>query len=457
MKLLGEHCIVIGGSIGGLIAARVLADRFERVTIVDRDAAGSTPEQRRPVPQGAHIHALLLAGERVLSALFPGFTATLLSAGALPLRAGVDVAYFLPEGKAYSPGGAMRQPRDLGFDLYSASRELIEQTLRKHTLALPRVRVEPGTVQGLLGTRDRIDGVRCDSAGAPSELRADFVVDSSGRGSRTAAWLGALGVTAAPETLIGVDMAYASAKFELRDEPASPERQWVFRGPPPTYRRSAILARIEGGQWHVTLGGRFGDDPPYDPAGFMAFVRSLHSPRLHEAIGGARRITDIVPYKFPSSVRRHCERMPALPERWLALGDAICSFNPVYGQGMSVAALHGQALRHILDERAQRHEDTALDGVGLDFFAAAAGLCEQPWSLAASQDFAFPQTRGERPAGLAERRRYAAVLESLIPEHPTLHRLLAEVVNLTQPSSAVGEEPWRSLAMARLAGGQSAA
>jgi 2-polyprenyl-6-methoxyphenol hydroxylase-like FAD-dependent oxidoreductase len=451
MNTLGEHAVVIGGSIAGLMAARVLSGHFERVTVIERDSVAANAAERRGAPQAAHIHALLLAGERVLSSLYTGFAAGLQQAGAVPLRAGRDIAYFLPGGKAYSPGGAMKAPRDLGFDLYGASRALIEHCVREHTRRLPNVRLETATAHGLLCNGASIHGVRWEQAGRMGHLPTDLVVDAGGRGTRAAHWLAQLGFGPPPETVIGVDMAYASARFRLRDDDAEPERQLVFRGPAPTHRRSAILGRIEGGLWHLTLAGRFGEDPPFDDAGFRAFARSLHSPRLHQLIDGAERVGEIVQYQFPTSVRRHYEQLPALPQRWLAVGDAICSFNPIYGQGMSVAALQCQALQRLLAARASEFEAaTALDGLAASFFALAAEPSQQAWTLAANQDFAFPQTRGTRPPGLAERARYAAALDSLIPEDPQVHRLLAEVVNLARPASALSDEPLRARVLERV-------
>jgi flavin-dependent dehydrogenase len=451
MKTLGEQAVVIGGSVAGLMAARVLSPHFGRVTVIERDTVAAVAEERRGVPQAGHIHALLLAGEQVLSSLYPGFADGLLHAGAVPLRAGRDIGYFLPGGKAYSPGGAMKQPRDLGFDLYGASRALIEHRVREHTRELPNVDFETGTVQGLLCQGHVVKGVRREQAGRIGILQADFVLDAAGRASRAARWLAEWGFAPPDETVIGVDMVYASARFRLRDDDAEPERQLVFRGPAPAHRRSAVLGRIEGGLWHLTLAGRFGEDPPFDEPGFRAFARSLHSPRLHELIDGAERVGEIVQYQFPTSVRRHYERMPACPQRWLAIGDAISSFNPIYGQGMSVAALHCRALQQLLEAGAAACDPaTALDGLAARFFQHAVEPTHQAWTLAANQDFAFSQTRGERPAGLADRARYAVALDSMILEDPQLHRLLAEVVNLARPASVLNEEPLRTRVLERM-------
>lgn len=452
MKHLGEHAVVIGGSVAGLMAARVLADRFERVTVFERDAVPALAAARKSVPQGAHIHGLLLAGERSMSSLYPGFVQALLAAGAVPMRAGRDIAYYLPGGKAYSPGGAMKQARDLGFDVYGASRALFEHCLRQHARRLPNVAFETAAVQGLLCEDGHVQGVHCAIGAGRRAVGADFVVDASGRGSQAPRWLAALEFAAPDETVIGIDMAYASTRLRLPAAAELAERQLVFRGPAPQHRRSAILSRIEDGLWQLTLAGRFGEAPPFDEPGFRAFARSLHSPRLHELIDSGERVGEITPYQFPTSVRRHYERIAVLPERWLALGDAVCSFNPIYGQGMTVAALQCQALRHLLDLRAASPVGAhPLERLGFDFFRIAAQVNEQAWVMAAGQDFAFPQTRGLRPPGLAERAQYAAALDALIPEDPHLHRLLAEVVNLAQPLSALSAEPLRSRVLARLA------
>lgn len=451
MNHLGEHAIVIGGSIAGLMAARVLADHFTRVSVIERDATERRPALRKSVPQGAHIHALLLGGEQAMATLYPGFTDTMLSQGAVPLRAGRDIAYFLPGGKAYSPGGAMKQPRDLGFDLYSASRELIEHCVRQHTRKLRNVSFETATVCALLVRGARVRGVRVEHESGWRVSSADLVVDAGGRGSRLPKWLAEIGFAPPAETLIGVDMAYASTRFRIAGYAGEPEKQLVFRGPAPKHRRSAIIGRVENDGWHVTLAGRFGEDPPFDEAGFLDFARSLHAPRLHELIANAERVSEIVQYQFPTSVQRHYERLDAFPEGLLVLGDAMCSFNPVYGQGMSVAALQCQALQRLLATRAEhRNGAPALDGLATAFFRNAAEVSHQAWTLAANQDFAFPQTRGERPAGLVERAAYGAALDSLIPEDPQVHRMLAEVVNLAQPLSALNEEPLRSRVLARL-------
>jgi 2-polyprenyl-6-methoxyphenol hydroxylase-like FAD-dependent oxidoreductase len=194
--------------------------------------------------------------------------------------------------------------------------------------------------------------------------------------------------------------------------------------------------------WHVTLGGRFGDYPPRDAAGFLAFAQALHSPVLYERIKDAPRVADVTAYRYPTSIRRHYERLTTFPEQFVVLGDAISSFNPVYGQGMSSAALQVQALQQVLRERAAA--SLGLDGLPLAFFPKAAEVVETPWSLAAGRDFAYPETQGERPPDLEERMQYFADVDALTADDLEVQRLVTEVLNLTKPLSALNDEPLRS-------------
>lgn len=456
MEHVGKHAVVIGGSVAGLMAARVAADHFQEVTVLERDALPAAPAPRRAVPQGAHAHSLLRAGEQVMSRLYPGFTASLRAAGAVPVRAGRDVLYHLPQGTAYSPGGSMLQPRDLGFDVYSASRELIEHCVRAHTRQTPRIRFETANVTGLSRHRHDTVEVRCQCGARSFRYTADLVVDASGRGTRSAQWLQEAGWPVVEQTQLGIDIAYASARFRLQAHQAPAVPQILYRGPVPQTRRTGLLARIEHDQWLVTLVGRLGEVPPADEAGFLAFAGTLPTPALHELLSTGERVSEIQTFRVPVSLRRHYERLPALPTNWLAVGDAICSFNPLYGQGMSVAALQVQAMQELLGSRAADHPANALHGLVPEYFRHASRAIDDAWTLAARQDLAFPETRGVRPPDLAERARYGAALETMIPEDPQLHRLLADVFNLIRPMSALDTPAWRERVLQRMAATQPA-
>jgi flavin-dependent dehydrogenase len=446
---LGHHAVVIGGSVAGLMSAAVLADHFDRVTVFERDRIEDRPVLHKSVPQGNHVHALLLGGQNVLSLLYPGFTEELKRLGAVPYRSGMDVAWYGPNGKGYNATQSVREPRDLGFEGHVMSRGLLEYLVRRRTVALANVKLETETaIEGLLHDGGRVRGVRRNRAAAAQSMEADLVLDAAGRGSHAPRWLVEMGTPAPEETTIGVDFAYTSTKYRKPGRADEVEPLLLVGGPPPEHTRGAGLFEIEDRTWHVSLAGRFGDYPPTDEAGFLAFAKSLPSPRVYDLIKDAERIADITHHRFPTSVWRHYERLQTFPAGFLILGDAICSFNPVYGQGMSSAALQARVLRNVLREYAA--EARGLDRLAADFFPKAAEAVSAPWTLAANFDFAYPKTRGERPPGMAEGAGYFAVLDSLQTEDIDVQRLVTEVFQLTKPISALREEPLLSRILVRL-------
>jgi 2-polyprenyl-6-methoxyphenol hydroxylase-like FAD-dependent oxidoreductase len=439
----GQPAVVIGGSLAGLMAARVLADRFDAVTILERDRIEDQPALHQSIPQGHHLHTLLLGGQRVMSSLYPGLIEKLATLGAVRCRAGRDIVFYLPTGKAFSMTGTVREPRDLGFDITCHSRGLLEYCVRHCTLQHPNVTFAgESAVKGLVYKDGRVRGLRYTRSGVPRALSTDFVVDASGRRSLTPRWLTELGFQPPEAATIGVDMAYASTKFRVPEGYNEPERLLVVMGPPPEFPNAGIMEIIEDQTWHVTLAGRFGHYPPDDASGFLAFARALHTPKLYDLINDAERVADITAYRFPTSVRRHYERLTTFPEGLVVLGDAISSFNPVYGQGMSSAALQAEAFQQVLAGREAGRK--GLDGLALDFFPQAAEIIETPWNLAAGRDFAYAETQGQRPTDLEESSRYFADVDALTAQDLEVQRLVVEVLNLAKPLSALREEPLRS-------------
>jgi 2-polyprenyl-6-methoxyphenol hydroxylase-like FAD-dependent oxidoreductase len=445
---LGTHAIVIGGSVAGLMTARVLADHFDQVTVLERDPIEDGPALHKSVPQGNHLHALLQGGQQVLSALYPGFTDELRALGAIRWRLGMDLVFFLPEGKAYSLTGSIQEGRDIGLEAHSQSRGLLEYLIRRRTLALPNVKLENATtVQTLAHSDHSVSGVRCLRECVAYAREADLVVDAGGRGSHAPRWLTEMGFPVPEETTIGVDFAYTSTKYrkpsDYGDEPMI-----LVGGRPPSQPSGGGIFQIENDIWHVSLAGRFGTYPPTDEAGFLAFAQALPSPRLYELIKDAQRVDDITHHRFPTSIQRHYERMPSFPGGFVVIGDAICSFNPVYGQGMASAALQVRALQQVLSERAAAGR--GLEGLTVEFFQKAAEVVSTPWTLAANFDFAYPQTRGTRPQAMVEGARYFAALDALQVEEIEVQRTLTEVFQLMKPLSALWDEPLRNRVLARL-------
>jgi 2-polyprenyl-6-methoxyphenol hydroxylase-like FAD-dependent oxidoreductase len=235
------------------------------------------------------------------------------------------------------------------------------------------------------------------------------------------------------ETVIGVDIGYATAVFAIPDDARS---DWKAMRTLPNIRESSrggLMLPLEGGRWMVTLGGRHGDKPPGNAEGFLAFAQQLRTPTLYNAIGRAKRLGDVVRFGFSASVWRHFERLETFPRGLLPFGDTICCFNPVYGQGMSVAAQEALLLHRLLGSR----EGDALAGLAPSFFAEARGLIETPWASAAAPDFAFPEIEGQRPPDLEHTLKFRRALNRLAAADPGVHQQILEVQHLIKPRSVL--------------------
>jgi 2-polyprenyl-6-methoxyphenol hydroxylase-like FAD-dependent oxidoreductase len=429
-SFIGRQAIVIGAGMGGLTAARVLADHFERVLVLEGDVLPGAPLDRHGVPQGRHVHALLAGGQRALSELFPGFEDDLARAGAVRLRVGLDV-------RAERPGFDPFPQRDLGFDAYAMSRPLVELAVRRRVQERTSIDLRMGCrVQGLM---HRPDGAAVTGAsytgpdGASETAEADLVIDASGRGMPTLDALAALGRVPPDETTIGVDLAYASAVFEIpHDAPGDWKGVFCFPGAGRASRGSLMLP-LEGRRWIVTVGGRHGDIPPGDEAGFMEYAQGLRTQTIYNAIKHAKRLGDIARFRFNESVLRHYQRLENFPRGVLPIGDVICRFNPIHGQGMSVASQEALALGRLLTLRARERDPLAE--LASAYFAEAARIIDTPWAAAAIPDFVHPDTRGERPADFERTLKFGFALGKLAARDPAVHRLTAEVQHLLKPRS----------------------
>ena len=318
-----RHAVVVGGSMAGMLAARVLSDHFDDVTLLERDRFPETPTARKGLPQGRHAHALLERGREVLERFFPGLTGELVRAGAELLDATQDFAWMSPY------GWYVRCPSDLLQ--ISSSRDLIDRVVRGRVAALPNVRIRqgvdvaglirgPGRGAGVAGVRLRARpaGLEADRGG--EELAADLVVVADGRNSRLPDWLTALGYEAPQETVVNSFQGYASRFYRPAAGFQADWRSLYIQQAPPADPRGGVVFAVEGGRWLVSLVGGDGDYPPTDEAGFLAFARSLRSPALYEAIVGAEPLTPIVGQRATENRLRHYDRLGALPRRGRGLG-----------------------------------------------------------------------------------------------------------------------------------------
>jgi len=421
-----DHAVVLGGSFAGLLAARVLADRFARVTVLERDALAGAAGHRKGTPQAHHAHALLARGARLLAERFPGFAEEVVAAGGRVADAGTGVRWLGPAGE--------RIAQPIGGSTFQLSRPALEALVRRRVAALANVALRGAMdVTGVRFDRSerRFAAVSLRDAERPdAEIDADLIVDARGRASRIVEWLGSHGVETPPETRIEIDLTYTT---RLHRAPEKARGLIVTVGGEQATRLGALL-RLEGGRWMATLGGYCGDAAPRDDAGFLAFARSLASPAYAEAIEGLEPLEETRSFRTPASLRRHFERSAEPAAGLIALGDAACAFNPVFGQGMSSAAMQAECLADVL-----RDERAAADGHDLvrDYYARSAAAVDLPWRLAASEDFRVAGVRGKRPRAFSLQRRFGDRLRIAATRDPEVAAAFTRVGHLLAPMGSL--------------------
>jgi 2-polyprenyl-6-methoxyphenol hydroxylase-like FAD-dependent oxidoreductase len=306
-------------------------------------------------------------------------------------------------------------------------------------------------VQEVLATPngDEVTGVRYENGdGASETIAADLVVDASGRGALTLALLQSIGRPLPEETTIGIDLGYATCVFAIPNDAPTDWQGVMTFGQAPQNSRGGLLLPLEGNRWMATIGGRHRDGPPGDAEGFLTYAKALRTPTIYNAIGRAKLLDGVARYGFPESVRRHFERLDVFPRGLLPIGDAICRFNPVYGQGMSVAALEACLLKRLLERPGKDGDPIA--GLAPTFFAEMQALIETPWSVA-MLDFAFPDTRGQCPADFETTLKFGIALTRLAAEDPAVHKLTIEVQHLLKPRSVYRDPTLVQRVLAKMA------
>ncbi|MFF6779448.1 FAD-dependent monooxygenase [Streptomyces sp. NPDC012510] len=422
-----RHAVVVGAGLAGLLAAAALRDHAE-VTVVERDALPEGPEPRKGLPQARHAHLLWSGGVRAMEELLPGVTEAWLAAGArrLPLPTGLV---------SMSAQGWLRRWPEMEF-MIACSRDLLESVVRARLLAGPGVTVLDRTeILGLEGDASRVTGARVRPAGGEERvLTADLVVDAAGRGSRGTAWLDALGVAPAPMEEVDSGLVYASRIF--RAPPGTEEFPVVNVQPDasqPVPGRSATLVPIEGGRWLVTLSGTRGGQPTGADAEFEEFARGVRHPVVGELISRAEPLTDIVVTRSTINRRRFFEKVSDWPDGFVAIGDSVATYNPIYGHGMSVAAQSALVLR----ARVASHGLMA-PGLARRTQKAVAGPVTLAWELATGVDIRYPEAIGKRPN--AVRKLFGRYVDRLVRTalgRPLVCKAYLGVVTLSEPVAAL--------------------
>lgn len=467
-----RHAVVIGSGIAGLLAARVLAEHFDRITVVERDRPPPGPEFRPGVPQARHVHALLVRGRILLERLFPGFGAELAAAGAERLEWPADIVWYGPFGW----GGRER----LGLVTYSCGRELLESVVRRRLAGDPRVVFLDGyqVAELVADVRGEVDGVvlrshgdrapagtpssgapavtgspplvvragagsspailRAGAGSSPPILRAELVVDASGRDSRAPRWLQSLGFSPPAETVVNAFLGYASRYYHRTPGEDPPWRSAIVQRARPRGTRSGVLAPLEGDRWILTLAGAARDYPPTDEEGFLDFARTLPHPILYDTVRDLAPASPIWGYRRTENRLRHYERLARRPERFVVLGDAACAFNPAYGQGMTVAAIHAATLHRCLRAQRAARPDGILVGFADRFQRELARDLRVPWLMATGEDFRHPATEGPRPGRLSRvTQRYLDLVIERANSDAVVQHAFLEVVHLLRRPTAL--------------------
>ena len=433
----GKSAVVVGASMSGLLAARALSEHFERVTVVERDVLAEVGDTRKGVPQAGHAHGLLASGYRVMDAFFPGLMDELEALGA---PRGDVVGDFL-----WFQYGRWKLRHDSGLRGITVSRPCLEGAIRRRVRTLPNVRFLDDTD----GAQPRLDvatgrvtgvAVRRRAGNGEEVLDAELVIDATGRGSQAAKWLEQSGFGRPGEVTVKVDVGYATRTFERQDGDFFASIGGVISGTPPVSTRYAAVLAAEGRRWVVTLVGILGDYPSTTEKDWIAFAATLPVPAVHQLVTSAPPLTDIVSYRFPANQRRLYERMKRFPSGYLVVGDAVCSFNPIYGQGMSVAATEAQALGDSLED--------GLDGLSQRFYTRARKIVDIPWTIATGEDLRFPQVEGARPPGFRIVNRYLERVHAVASEDEFVCRKFFDVLNLLAPPPSLMSPAvaWRVLA-----------
>lgn len=423
-----QTAVVIGASMAGILAARVLTDHYTHVKVIERDHLPSQPGPRNGVPQARHAHLLLLRGSEILEQLFPGLVPELVAEGAVALDPGVDLAGHFPT------GWVPKVP--IGRKTVSCTRDLLEFRTRACLAKIPGVEIL--TEREAVGLErdaaaNRVTAVRTRARGdkrEEGELAADLVVDASGRSSHITEWLREMGCHVPTETSVNAFLGYASRIFAVPEGRTYPWKALLVQADAPRLGRGGVILPLEGKRWIVTLAGYGRDFPPTQEAGYMDFAKSLGVSDLYEAIRDAEPLSPISGYQRTENLLRHYENVPDLPQNLYVIGDAVCAFNPVYGQGMANAAISALTL--------DKELGSGDAPSGTRFQKRLAKQNEIPWLMATTEDYRYPTTEGPPlPLGVRLSQGYLKRVIRTTPADPEVFRVFVEALHLVTPPTAL--------------------
>jgi 2-polyprenyl-6-methoxyphenol hydroxylase-like FAD-dependent oxidoreductase len=423
---------VIGGSVAGLLSAQVLSDRYDQVIIFERDDL-SAPGHRNGTPQSQHVHVLLAGGSAVLERLVPGLFDEIAAGGGRYVDMSQHNNWF--------HFGVWKRRFECGVKAHAQSRLLLEGALRARVLSRPNVSVRRAAVTGVTWPRGQAPRVSF----ADGSVDVDFLVDASGRGSKLPQWLEAAGYARPRQQDVRVDVTYTSARYRFEGK-----RDWMgilIYPRPPLERRAAAVLPTETGEIIVSLFGWCGEEPGASDRAFTDFARSLPQPEVADFLAQSERVSAFHRYRYRDARLRHYAELPRRAPQTIAIGDALCSVDPVFGQGMTVAALAVDRLRpHLADEDPSH-----------GYFRDVPAAYGAAWQLSTAEDFRYAEVLGRRPLGTAFAHWYTAHVHRLTALDDDLYRRFARVMHLLEPPSHLFHPSVLGKVLSAALGGRSVA
>lgn len=424
---LGETAVVLGASIGGLLAARVLAEFYNSVTVVERDILPDGPMPRRGVAQADLPHLPAARGVQIMGELFPGFVDELVAGGARVWNDGdLSRLWVSFGGHRLLRSGTIPDPESIVS--YYVSRPYIEWILRRRVYSISNVEIlQAHDVMRLTSSPkgNRVTGVAVAQrdSGAEKTLTADLVVDATGRGSRTPVFLDDLGYPRPGEDQLTVHVSYAG--LPVRIPPGALREYIAFSGPEPGRPRCFAMFAGENDTYRLAVQTVAGQKPPADRAALLDCLADMAPPHVLDAARRAEPLADMTHYRFPSNRWRRYDQLARTPGGLIVVGDALCNFNPLYGQGMSVAAIEALILRQCL-QRGDRD-------LPRRYFRASAKEIRVAWQAAVASDLALPQIAGKRPLSIRIINAYLERVQAAAETDPAVVQQFLRSMNLVDP------------------------
>ncbi|HHT7154863.1 glutamate synthase [Bacillus thuringiensis serovar andalousiensis] len=416
-----NKAIVIGGSMAGKFAAKALSTSFKEVIIIEAGERWDGKSLRKRVPQSNHPHVLLKGGENAIEELFPNITNELIEAGSIINNFTRDLKWH--------QFGLWKQPFIGEVHMIQQSRPLLEWHIQKRIHQISNITIKYETlVKGLLvdAKLNKVCGVKVKylETNTQEEVHADLVVDASGFGSKSIEWLREYEIKVQEEK-VRIDLFYATKMFKLKENEELDCCNMLMSPSFPDNPYGVLIQTIEDNRYFVTFSGYANEKAPQTDDEFYDFAENLSISNVTDFLNKAEGITDIKTYKIPYQVRRRFDLVNNVPEGLLVIGDAQCRFDPVFGQGVSVAAMEAHQLQLLLHDRKQLDKTFTQQ-----FYKKAATIIETPWDMTTTEISRHPQLKRELTTKQKFQLWYTKQIYRLSASNSDVYIRLVRVMNL---------------------------